>query len=110
MIQRFKTPRLITAREQRLIKLYAGCQLAMTPEQFYTKWDVKQEIIALVCSRSLSTVHCWFTKGRSYRPPKPHDLRHLALMDFLLEHFEIIPSEVLQHLCSGERLQQILRE
>ncbi len=109
MIQHQSAPRPITAREQRLIELYAYCPLSMTPEQFYGKWDVKQETIAVICSRSVSTVRCWFTKGRSHRPPQPHDLRHLALMDFLLEQFETIPSEVLQHLCSGERLQQIPR-
>jgi hypothetical protein len=27
------------------------------------------------------------------------DLRHLALMNFLLEHFEEIPQELLQKLC-----------
>ena len=38
--------------------------------------------------RSVSTVRRWFHKGRSYRRPSPVDLRHLALMDFLLDHFD----------------------
>ena len=100
MIQRFGTPRPITAREQRLIELYAHCRLAMTPEQFYAKWDVKQETIALICSRSVSMVRRWFARGRSHYHPQPNDLRHLALMDFLLEHFEEILPELWVQLCS----------
>ncbi|MFY7802058.1 MAG: helix-turn-helix domain-containing protein [Limnoraphis robusta] len=100
MIQRFGTPRPITAREQRLIELYVYCPLAMTPEQFYGKWDVKQEAIALICFRSVSMVRRWFARGRSHYHPHPNDLRHLALMDFLLEHFEEIPPELWQQLCS----------
>ena len=34
-----------------------------------------------------------------YRHPLPADLRHLALMDFLLEHFEEISPELLYQLC-----------
>ncbi|MCG6136813.1 MAG: helix-turn-helix domain-containing protein [Nostoc sp. LLA-1] len=72
----------------------------MTPNNFYAKWDVNHEAIARICSRSLSTVRHWFSKGRNYRSPMPSDLRHLALMDFLLEHFEEIPEEFLKILCS----------
>ncbi|WP_414859111.1 helix-turn-helix domain-containing protein [Nostoc sp. KVJ3] len=72
----------------------------MTPKNFYAKWDVNHEAIARICSRSLSTVRRWFSKGRNYRSPMPSDLRHLALMDFLLEHFEEIPEECLNILCS----------
>ena len=71
----------------------------MTPKKFYAKWDVNQEVLAQICSRSLSTVRRWFSKGRHYRRPMPSDLRHLALMDFLLDHFEEIPSELLKQLC-----------
>jgi hypothetical protein len=93
-------PRLLTQREQDLIQLYSHCQLEMTPKKFYGKWDVNQEAIAQICSRSLSTVRRWFSKGPNYRRPMPCDLRHLALMDFLLEHFEEIPEEFLKILCS----------
>lgn len=92
-------PRPLTPREQNLIELYSYCQLGMTPQQFYRKWEVNQDAIASICSRSLSTVHCWFSKGRSYRRPTPTDLRHLALMDFLLEHFEQLPSDLVNILC-----------
>lgn len=96
------TPRPLTPREQHLIGLYSYCQLGMTPQQFYTKWQVSQETIAAICSRSVSTVRRWFRKGRSYRRPTAIDLRHLALMDFLLDHFEQIPQELRDALCSAE--------
>jgi hypothetical protein len=28
----------------------------------------------------------WFSRERNYRRPTPNNLRHLALVDFLLEH------------------------
>jgi hypothetical protein len=71
----------------------------MTPQQFYTKWAVTKEEVASICSRSLSTVDRWFTNGRSHRRPTPNDLHHLALMDFLLEHFEEIPQALFDLLC-----------
>jgi hypothetical protein len=95
-------PRPLTPREQHLIALYSYCQLGMTPQQFYTKWQVSQEEIAAICSRSVSTVRRWFRKGRSYRRPTAIDLRHLALMDFLLDHFEQIPPELRDALCSAQ--------
>lgn len=95
------TPRPLTPREQSLITLYSYCQLGMTPQQFYAKWQVSQETIAIVCSRSVSTVRRWFRKGRSYRRPTAIDLRHLALMDFLLDHFEQIPPALRDALCSA---------
>lgn len=92
-------PRTLTQREQNLIELYTHCQLGMTPMKFYAKWSVDYGAIASICSRSISTVGRWFTRGRNYRRPTPTDLRHLAIMDFLLEHFEVIPSELLNLLC-----------
>ncbi len=92
-------PRPLTQREQDLIQLYSHCQLRMTPKQFYAKWQVTYELIAVICSRSLFTVSCWFSRGRSYRRPTANDLRHLALMDFLLEHFEEVSEELLNLLC-----------
>lgn len=92
-------PRSLTPREQDLIERYSYCRLGMTPQTFYTKWQVSQDVIASICSRSTSTVRCWFRKGRRYRRPTPTDLRHLALMDFLLEHFEQIPEPLWTALC-----------
>jgi hypothetical protein len=92
-------PRPLTSREQDLIKLYSYCQLGMTPQRFYAKWGVSQEAIAAICSRSLSTVRRWFRRGRSYRRPTAIDLRHLALMDFMLEHFEQMPEDLRHALC-----------
>lgn len=93
------SPRPLQQRERTLIQLYSQCQLGMTPQQFYAKWQVTHLELASICSRSVSTVGCWFTNGRSYRRPTPTDLRHLALMDFLLEHFEEIPKIVFDLLC-----------
>lgn len=92
-------PRTLTQREQDLIELYSNCQLGMTPRQFYHKWDVNYEQIASICSRSTATVQRWFSSGHNYRRPQPIDLRHLALMDFLLEHFEEIPQVIRNLLC-----------
>jgi hypothetical protein len=93
-------PRTLTQREQNLIELYSHCKLGMTPMKFYAKWSVDYEALASICSRSISTVRRWFVRGRNYRRPTPTDLRHLAVMDFLLEHFEAIPSELLNLLCT----------
>jgi hypothetical protein len=81
-----KKPRPLTEREHHLIQVYGYCSLRMTPQRFYAKWQVNHEITAFICSRSVSTVGRWFSKGKSYRRPQPEDLRHLALMDLLLEH------------------------
>ncbi len=94
------TTRKLSQREQELIQLYSECQLAMTPKHFYNKWQVSHDVLAMVCSRSTSTVRHWFSRGKSYRRPNKDDLRNLALMDFLLEHFERIPAEVFSLLCA----------
>jgi hypothetical protein len=94
------TPRPLSDRDRNLIALYSYCQLGMTPQQFYAKWNVTQEELALICSRSISTVGRWFSKGRYCQRPTSNDLRHLALMDFLLEHVEEIPKALFDLLCS----------
>jgi hypothetical protein len=98
-------PRPLTEREQNLIDLYGYCSLGMTPQQFYAKWQVNHEAIAFICARSMSTVRCWFNRGKNYRRPMPNDLRHLAFMDFLLQHWEDIPEELKNWLCSREKSQ-----
>ncbi|MEZ2239646.1 helix-turn-helix domain-containing protein [Microcoleus sp.] len=95
-----KKPRSLTSRERYLIAVYSQCQLGMTPRQFYAKWEVTHEEIAFICSRSDSTVRGWFKRDKNRRFPTAVDLRHLALMDFLLEHFEEIPGELWRLLCS----------
>ncbi len=92
-------PRRLSEREQRLLQLYSHCQLGMTPRRFRSKWQVSQEEIACICDRSVSTVRNWFTTGQNYRSPLPIDLRHLALMDFLLENWENIPQDLRNQLC-----------
>ena len=91
-------PRKITAREEHLLSLYKNWDFSMTPKKFYSKWAVSYEEIAFICSRSDSTVRGWFRKGKNQRYPTQNDLLHLALMDFLLEHFEEIPEQVYQWL------------
>ncbi len=98
-------PRTLTQREQNLIELYSNCQLGMTPQRFYRKWSVNYERLASICDRSISTVRRWFTRGRNYSRPSRTDLRHLALMDFLLEHFEEIPEPLFNLLCPPNRRQ-----
>jgi hypothetical protein len=93
-------PRPLNQRERTLIELYCNCQLRMTPQQFYTKWQVTQQDMAGICLRSLSTVQAWFRRGRNHRRPTLNDLRHLALMDFMLEHFEEMPKALFDLLCS----------
>jgi len=93
--------RPLTERELELIHLYTQCRLGLSPRAFYSKWGVSHEVIAAICSRSPVTVHRWFMQGEDYRPPNATDLRHLALMDFLLEHFETVPTELIQVLCPG---------
>lgn len=92
-------PRVLTQRERDLIARYSNCQFGLTPMRFYGKWSVRYQELACICSRSTSTVERWFSRGRNYRRPTFNDLRHLAIMDFLLEHFEEIPSQLLNLLC-----------
>src|SRR5919199_541652 len=99
-------PRTQTQRERDLIELYSNCQLALTPMRFYGKWSVRYQEIASICDRSISTVERWFNRGRNYRRPTFNDLRHLAIMDFLLEHFEEIPSPLFNLLCLSNRGQR----
>ncbi len=90
-------------RELALIDLYAYWELELEPRSFYSKWDVTYEQMALICSRSPNTVRRWFQLGRYYTPASACDKRHLALMDFLLEHFEEISPQLLEQLCSRYR-------
>ncbi|MCA1991698.1 MAG: helix-turn-helix domain-containing protein [Coleofasciculus sp. S288] len=92
-------PRPLTQRERTLIELYSHCQLGMTPQQFYAKWQVTHDELASICSRSVLTVQRWFSQGHTSRRPSANDLRHLALMDFVLEHFEEIPKALFDVLC-----------
>ena len=92
-------PRPLGERERTLIELYANCRLELEPRRFYAKWDVDYQMIAKICSRSPSTVRRWFRRGHNYRAPTSCDLHHLALMDFLLEHFEEIPAALFNLLC-----------
>jgi hypothetical protein len=99
-------PRPLSDHDLALINLYANCQLGLSPRRFYAKWEVSHEAIAQICSRSPSTVRRWFGKGKHYRAPSPDDLRHLALMDFLLEHYDEIPPDLFDQLCgSPQRVQ-----
>jgi hypothetical protein len=53
-------PRPLTERDQTLIDLYGYCQLGMTPQQFYAKWQVNHEVIAFICSiYQLAPISAW---------------------------------------------------
>jgi hypothetical protein len=95
-------PRSLSQREHLLIQRYSQCELGMTPRQFYAKWDVNYELIANICDRSPLTVQRWFSGGRNHRRPTSVDLRHLAILDFLLEHFEEIPEILRKLLCPSD--------
>lgn len=95
-------PRPLQEQELNLISLYSYCELGMTPKRFYSKWAVTYEQMALICSRSDSTVRRWFKRDQNRRYPTQNDLRHLALMDFLLEHFDEIPQSLWILLCPRE--------
>ena len=82
-----KPRKILTEQQLELIELYGYCQLGMTPKNFRDKWSFTNEQIAFICERATPTVGSWFCRGRSYRRPKKADLRHLALIDFLLEHY-----------------------
>ncbi len=92
-------PRPLTARELKLMEFYINCQLGLSPQRFRSKWSFTHEQIASICHRSVSHVHFWFVRGSNYRRPSPDDLRHLAVMDFLLEHFDDIPAQLRDLLC-----------
>jgi hypothetical protein len=98
-----KPRKILTERQLELIELYGYCQLGMTPKNFRDKWSFTNEQIAFICERATPTVGSWFCRGRSYRRPKKADLRHLALMDFLLEHYEDIPVKLRDLLCPPRR-------
>jgi len=100
-------PRPLTPEEHTILDLYSHCQLGMTPQEFYAKCQVNQEAIATICSRSTSTVRRWFAKGRHYRRPSREDLRHLAIANFLLEHYQEIPSHLREVLCPQEFMEPI---
>ncbi|MDL5054157.1 helix-turn-helix domain-containing protein [Oscillatoria laete-virens NRMC-F 0139] len=89
-------PRTLTRRELALLMGYCQCELGLTPQAFYAKWNVSYEQIAEICDRSVSTVKRWFARGQRYRRPTPNDLRHLALMDLLWDRWEELPEELKQ--------------
>jgi hypothetical protein len=95
-------PQPLTQRERDIIHRYSQCQFGLTPMQFYSKWSVRHSDIAAICDRSVSTVERWFTRGRHYQRPTANDMRHLAIADFLLEHFEDIPPDLLSMICPAD--------
>jgi hypothetical protein len=90
-------------RELRLLRLYTHCQLAMSPQNFYAKYDVSHGTIAKIAGCSVPTVDRWFSNGKNRRSPSSIHLRRLAEMDLLLESFEQIPSPLRQRFCPTQR-------
>jgi len=91
-------------RELTLLRLYTHCQLAMSPQDFYAKYNVSHSTIARIAGCSVPTVDRWFSTGRSRRAPSPIHLRRLAEMDLLLESFEQLPVPLRQRLCPPQHL------
>ena len=83
----------LSSRERKIILLYSSCNLIMTPQEFYSKWPVTQDDVALICRRAKSTVSKWFSTS-SKRQPSFNDKHHLGLANFLLEHYEEMPELV----------------
>ncbi|WP_206603132.1 helix-turn-helix domain-containing protein [Leptolyngbya ohadii] len=93
------TPQNLGPRELALYNLYRNCQLSMTPQQFYSRWDVTHAQIAQICGCSTTTVDRWFTTTALQSLPRRDHMRKLAEMNFLWEHYEEIPDSIRQHLC-----------
>ncbi len=93
----------LSLREQELIERYCQCELGMTPQYFLAKWPLDYLDLAQICHRHENTVALWFSRGKNRRFPTPNDLRHLAILDFLLEHFEDIPASLRNLLCPPKR-------
>ncbi len=93
------SPRSLAEHERKLIQAYSYCQLQMTPQQFRIKWEVTYQDLSLICDCSVATVGFWFSRKKNRRRPTQNDMRHLALVDFLLENFDNIPVELINLLC-----------
>jgi len=87
------------SRERILFRLYTSCQLGLSPQEFYAKWNVTHAQMAQICRCSIPTVDRWFSQGIGHRSPEPIHLRRLAEMDFLLECYEQIPLPLRERLC-----------
>jgi len=92
-------PQSLSSRELTLLNLYVSCELAMSHEEFYARWDVTHRQMAEICNCSVITVNRWFTTTRLRRSPELRYQRKLAEMNFLWEYYEQIPPELREHLC-----------
>ncbi|MBD1838875.1 helix-turn-helix domain-containing protein [Coleofasciculus sp. FACHB-501] len=92
------TRQILTERQRQLIQNYAYSQMQMTPQDFLCKWELTYEEVSLICSRSPGTVSSWFSPQKKHRPTR-NDMRHLALLNFLLENYESIPEDIINLLC-----------
>jgi uncharacterized membrane protein len=86
-------------RELTLLRLYTSCQLRMSPQDFYAKWNVTHAQMARICGCSEPTVNRWFSQGRGSRSPEAIHLRRLAEMNLLWEFYEEIPGELWERFC-----------
>jgi hypothetical protein len=71
----------------------------MTPQQFLLKMASESRSDRLYLLPLNVYRPRWFRRVRNYRRPRATDMRHLALMDFLVEHYEDIPEDLLNLLC-----------
>ena len=95
-------------REVRLLQLYCGCQLGMTPQAFYARWGVTHAQIAQICGVSEPTVDRWFAQGKTRRLADARQRRKLAEMHFLWEEYERIPLRLRRRLCPARSNGKVL--
>lgn len=93
-------PQDLGQREIRLLHLYCGCQFGMSPQDFYTRWNVTHAQIAQICGVSEPTVDRWFSQGKNSRLATAHHRRKLAEMNLIWEQYEQIPHYLRQEICS----------
>ena len=93
-------PRPLTRRQRQLLRQFSHCQLAMTPMEFWSKWDVSQRQIAEICRCDVSLVSRWFSPEARGLEPMPYHLWYLALADRWLEFYEQLSPELQRQLHS----------
>lgn len=92
-------PRDLGIRELALYDLYRNCQLGLSPQEFYARWNVTHAQMAEICKCSITTVDRWFTSSALQTLPNRHHLKQLAEMDLLWQHYEEIPETIRRLIC-----------
>lgn len=101
------TPQALGARELALLKLYCGCQFGMSPQEFYARWGVTHAQMAQICGVSEASVDRWFSQGKHHRAAEVRHRRKLAEMNFIWEHYERVPLQLVAQVCTPTRNGQV---